>query len=121
MAVLIMDFSQKYSLSFFNPIWIVTVKGKSVQLCEHGLVENLSCVCVCVALVNSSIKAVSQVRKPESLGVAKNHRTVLSELCLLVSGTWPSPPASGHPKRRISESRSEKHLCSSCICLLLSD
>lgn len=46
MAILIMDFSHKYSLSFFNPIEIVTVKGKSIQPCEHGLVENLSCVFV---------------------------------------------------------------------------
>lgn len=100
MAILIMDFSHKYSLSFFNPIEIVTVKGKSVQPCEHGLVENLLCVCVCVALLNSSIKAVFQVRIPESLGVAKNHTERYCEN----SASWFQAPG---PPRQLWSSKTE--------------
>lgn len=69
---------------------IVTLKGESIQPCEHGLVENLH-VCVCIALLNSSIKAVFQVKKPASLGVAKNH----TERYCQSSASWfqaPGPP-----------------------------
>lgn len=71
---------------------------------------------VCLVLLNSYIKAVSQVRKPESLGTQKG--TVRTQ----PPSFRPSvlPVASGHPKWRILESKSKKHLCFSCICLLLS-
>lgn len=56
------------------------------------------------------------MRKPESLGTQKG--TVRTQPPSFRHSVLPA--ASGHPKWRISESKSKKHLCFSWICLLLS-
>ena len=102
-------------------LWSWLLRVSLFSLVNMGFVENLLCVYLCSFAKFLYQGSFSSEKTRISRRCSKPHRKVLSELCLLVSDARPFQPAPGHPERRISESRSEKHLCFSCICLFLSD
>lgn len=79
------------------------MNSETIQHCEH-LVENL--LCVRLALLDSSSKADFQVRKPESLGIAKSHtERYCQHSAPLVSGARPSQQLLVIPNREFQKVR----------------
>lgn len=141
-----LNFISRYSLDVWTDecnkasnilLWLFRLRVFLINTCCHFLISRKTMTVALIvslfsivdmglqriylALLRSHVKAVFRVSKPESPGVAESRTERYCQNSTPGFRHSALPAASGHPERRTANSKSEKHLCFSCVCLLLSD